>query len=142
MRHGKRRSKLGRTSSHRRCLMANQLKSLIVHEQIETSLAKAKVLRQYADKMITLAKKGDLASRRRAIAKMMIRFNKLTPKQARAAKSGDTSSYNNDRLVMPKLFTELADRFKDREGGYTQIIKTGFQVGDCSEKCVIKFLDQ
>src|SRR5271155_481597 len=98
MRHLKDTYKLNRTSSHRRCLFANMLKSLIVHGRINTTVPKAKALRRYADRMITLAKRNDLASRRRAIADMMVRFNPLTDKQERAARSGDTSSYNDDRF--------------------------------------------
>lgn len=141
MRHLKDTNKLGRTSSHRRCLMANMLKSLIINGRIETTLPKAKLLRRYADKMITLAKKNDLAARRRAISGMMIRYNKLTPKQARAAKEGDTSSFNDDRLVMGKLFDELGPRFTSREGGYTRIIKNDRRVGDNAQTCFIEYLE-
>jgi large subunit ribosomal protein L17 len=81
MRHAKQTEKLGRTSSHRRCLMANQLKSLVEHGRIETTVAKAKILRRHADRLVTLAKRGTLASRRAAIAKLMIRFNPLTSKE-------------------------------------------------------------
>ncbi|ADI38829.1 50S ribosomal protein L17 [Waddlia chondrophila] len=141
MRHLKDRRKLNRTSSHRRCLMANMLKSLIVNERIETTVPKAKCLRRYADRMITLAKKNSLASRRRAISQMMIRFNSLTPKQARAAKNGDTSSYNDDRLVIEKLFSELGPRFTSRQGGYTRVLKSDRRVGDNAQKCIIEFLE-
>lgn len=140
MRHAKRTFKIGRTSSHRRCMIANMLKSLIEHEKIVTSVTKAKELRRHADKMITLAKKGDLASRRRAISAMMISFNPLTPKEAREAKSGDISSYNTDRKVIKKLFEELCERYKDRQGGYTRIIKTAKRQGDSSLQCVIEYI--
>lgn len=141
MRHAKRTFKLNRNSSHRRCLIANMLKSLIEHGSIETSVAKAKHLRRYADQMVTLAKSGTLAARRRAIAAMMVRFNKLTPKEMRAAKEGDTSSYNNDRTVINTLFNEIGPRFKERQGGYTRIIRTHQRVGDGGERCVIQFLE-
>jgi large subunit ribosomal protein L17 len=141
MRHLNHKNKLSRTSSHRRCMIANMLKSLIHHGRIETSVAKAKELRRYADYMVSLAKKNDLASRRKAIAELMIRFNPLTSKQARAAKGGDTSSYNTDRTVITTLFGELGPRFLARNGGYTRIIKTGCQVGDNSPKCIIEFLE-
>src|ERR1700738_3336937 len=104
MRHLKATSKLSRTSSHRRCLLANMLKSLIEHGRIETTLAKAKVLRRYADRMVTLAKKNTLASRRRAIAALMIRFNSLSPRQLRAAKKGEAYGMNGDRRVIKILF--------------------------------------
>lgn len=140
MRHLNHSEKLSRTSSHRRCLFANMLKALIVNERIETTVPKAKALRRYADKMITLAKKNTLSSRRQAIAAMMIRFNKLTPKEARSAKAGDTSSFNDDRVVIDKLFTELGGRFTNRDGGYTRIIKTTRRVGDNAQNCIIEYL--
>src|ERR1044071_4856347 len=121
MRHGKHTFKIGRTSSHRRCMLANMLKSLVEHERIETTVTKAKELRRHADKLVTLAKKNTLSSRREAIAKMMICYNSLTPKEARAAKKGDTSAYNTDRRVVNKLFIDLATRFATRNGGFTRI---------------------
>ena len=142
MRHKKRTDKLGRTTSHRRCLMANMLKSLIEHERIETTVPKAKVLRRYADKMVTLAKRGDLASRRRATAELMVRRNALTSKEARQAKSGNTAAYNNDRLVVEKLFGEIGPRFADRQGGYTRIVRTSRRVGDNAECCIIEYLTE
>lgn len=143
MRHGKHTFKLGRDSSHRRSLIANMLKSLIEHERIETSLAKAKELRRHADRMVTLAKKQTLASRRSAIAKLMVSYNSLTPKEARAAKKGDTKAFNGDRRVVDKLFTDLGPRFEKREGGYTRIIKkSGRRVGDGSQRCLIEYLPE
>ena len=140
MRHRKSTFKLNRNSSHRRCMMANMLKALIHHGRIETTVPKAKELRRYADKMVTLAKKNSLASRRQAIAELMIRFNTLTPKQARAAKEGDISSYNVDRQVIGQLFDDLGPRFAERNGGYTRIVRTDRRAGDNAEKCVIEFL--
>jgi len=143
MRHLKKTFKLGRNSGHRRGLMANMLKSLIEHERIVTTEAKAKRLRSYADKMITLAKKNTLSSRRAAIGKLMIRFNSLTPKEARAAKGGDTSAYNADRKVINKLFDDLGPRFSARNGGYTRVIKTAScRRGDNSAKCIIEYLPE
>lgn len=140
MRHLNHSEKLSRTSSHRRCLFANMLKSLIINERIVTTVPKAKALRRYADQMITLAKKNTLSSRRQAIANMMVRFNKLTPKEARLAKSGDTSVCNDDRLVIEKLFDELGGRFTNRNGGYTRIVKTGRRIGDNAQTCIIEYL--
>lgn len=140
MRHLKQTCKLKRTTSHRRCMFANMLKSLIVHGRIKTTVPKAKALRRYADQMVTLAKKNTLSARRQAIAELMIRFNTLTPKEHRAAKGGDTSSYNDDRLVIGKLFDELGTRFADRKGGYTRIIKQDYRVGDNAQTCVIEYL--
>src|SRR5438128_995612 len=125
MRHLNQTCKLNRTTSHRRCMFANMLKSLIANERIETTVPKAKALRRYADRMITLAKKNTLAARRQAIGELMIRYNTLTPKEQRAAKAGDTSAYNDDRIVVDKLFSELGTRFAERAGGYTRIVKTG-----------------
>ncbi len=143
MRHRKSTFKLGRNTGHRRSLMANMVKSLIEHERIVTTDTKAKLLRSCADRMITLAKKGTLASRRQAIGEMMIRYNPLTPKEARAAKEGDTSAYNGDRKVINKLFNELGPRFATREGGYTRLIRTAaLKRGDNSAKCIIEYLPE
>ncbi|MCK4934439.1 MAG: 50S ribosomal protein L17 [Simkaniaceae bacterium] len=140
MRHAKRTFKIGRNASHRRCMIANQLKSLIDHGRIETSVTKAKELRRHADHMITLAKKNTLASRRRAIQELMIAFNTLTPKESRAAKNGDLSAYNADRRVIGKLFNELSLKYVDRQGGYTRIVKTNFQQGDGAPNCIIEYI--
>ncbi len=144
MRHRKHTFKVGRTSSHIRCLLANMLKSLVEHGRIETTVTKAKELRRHADRLVTLAKKDTLASRRQAIAKMMIRYNTLTPKQARDLKSNpeNTEACNGDRKVMGVLFGELATRFATREGGYTRIIKKGQRVGDNAKTCYIEYLAQ
>ncbi|NRA90433.1 MAG: 50S ribosomal protein L17 [Simkaniaceae bacterium] len=140
MRHQKRTVKLNRNSSHRRCMMANMLKSLIEHERIETTVPKAKELRRHADRLITLAKKNTLASRRAAIAKMMITFNALSSKERREVKGGNTSSYNTDRKVMGKLFDELSARFASRDGGYTRIIRKENRQGDSSPLCFIEYV--
>lgn len=142
MRHGKHTFKLGRTSSHRRCMIANMLKSLVEHERIETSVTKAKELRRHADRLITLAKKNTLASKRQAIAKMMITYNALTSKEARQAKAGKVDAYNADRQVVGKLFNELSQRFATRNGGFTRIIKKDNRVGDNAPTCYIEYLAQ
>lgn len=140
MRHLNQTCKLNRTTSHRRCMFANMLKSLIAKGSIKTTLPKAKALRRYADRMVTLAKKNTLASHRQAIAELMIRFNTLTPKEQREVKKGNTSSYNDDRIVMEKL-AELGTRFAARQGGYTRIIKSARRVGDNAQTCVIEYLN-
>ena len=142
MRHRKHTFKIGRTRSHNRCMIANMLKSLVEHERIETTVVKAKELRRHADRLITLAKKNTLASRRRAIADMMVRFNALTPKEARDLKTNpeNDEACNGDRKVINKLFTELASRFSARNGGYTRIIKKGQRVGDNATTCYIEYL--
>ena len=140
MRHAKDTCKLNRTSSHRRCMFANMLKSLITNGRITTTVPKAKQLRRYADRMVTLARKNTLATKRRAIAELMIRYNPLTEKEKRAARGGDTSSYNDDRNVINLLFGELGTRFATREGGYTRIIKSKRRVGDNAQTCIIEYL--
>lgn len=142
MRHRKHTFKLGRTSSHRRCMIANMLKSLIEHERIETTLTKAKELRRHADKMITLAKKNTLASKRQAIAELMVSFNSLTSKEARDAKAGKDAAYNGDRKVIGKLFGGLSERFATRNGGYTRIIQKENRVGDNAPVCYLEYLPQ
>lgn len=142
MRHRKHTFKIGRTGSHNKAMLANMLKSLIVHERIVTTPTKAKELRRYADQAITLAKKNCLASRRRAISILQIRYNALTSKEQRAAKNGDTSAYNQDRIVVKKLFETLGPRFGSREGGYTRLIKAGNRVGDNAPTCVLEFLEE
>lgn len=139
MRHRKHTFKLGRSSSHRRCLIANMLKDLIDRERIVTSVAKAKELRRHADKMVTLAKKQTLASKRELVSRLMVRYNQLTSKERRQVKEGNLGSYNTDRRVMGKL-DQLADRFSRREGGYTRIIRMGKRVGDNADMCVIEYL--
>jgi large subunit ribosomal protein L17 len=140
MRHRNHSFRCNRTVSHRRCMIANMVKSLIEHERITTTVTKAKEIRRQADQMITLAKLGTLSARRRAVADLMIRFNKLDPKEQRAAKAGDTSAFNGDRLVIQKLFGTLKERFAGRQGGYTRIIRTENRVGDNAEMCILEFL--
>jgi large subunit ribosomal protein L17 len=142
MRHLKDSKKLGRTSSHKRCMMANMLKSLIDKERITTTIPKAKELRRYADKMITLAKKNTLSTRRRAVADLMVTFNSLTTKEVRLAKNGNTNAFNTDRRVIEKLFGVLGPRFSDRNGGYTRIVKKEHRVGDNAQLCVIEYLPE
>ncbi len=142
MRHRKHTFKIGRTGSHNRCMIANMLKSLVEHERIETTVTKAKELRRHADRLITLAKQNTLAARRLAVARMMIRFNSLTPQEARELKNdpSNTGACNGDRKVVGKLFTELAERFATRQGGYTRIIRKGQRVGDNAPTCYIEYL--
>lgn len=141
MRHGKHTFKIGRTSSHRRCMIANMLKALVEHERIETTITKAKELRRHADKLITMAKEDTLFSRRKAIAELMVSFNSLTPKEAREAKKGNTTSYNADRKIVGKLF-DLSKRFAHRNGGYTRIIRKDIRVGDSAPVCYLEYLPE
>ncbi len=143
MRHQKSTFKLGRNSSHRKAMLANMLKALVEHGRIETSIPKAKELRKYADRLITIAKKDTLASRRQAISKLRITHNPLNTKEQRAAKSGDTKAYNADRQLLSKLYGEYAPRFKERPGGYTRILKLDYtRTGDGSSRCILEYLPE
>lgn len=142
MRHQKRTFKVGRTDAHKRCMIANMLKSLIDSERIETTVTKAKELRRHAEMLVTLAKRNTLSTRREAISRMMIRFNSLTSKQARLSKEDEKKRfYNTDRKVLQKLFNVLGPRYQDRAGGYTRIIKTRTRDGDNAQMCVIEYLE-
>lgn len=118
MRHGLAHRKLNRTSEHRKAMFANMASSLIEHEQIVTTLPKAKDLRPIIEKLVTLAKKGDLASRRRAISKLR------NPDMAK------------------KLFDVLGPRYEERNGGYVRIMKAGFRHGDNAPMAVIEFVER
>ena len=118
MRHRKAGKKLGRNTSHRQAMFRNMVTSLFKHEQIETTDAKAKQLRPVAEKMITLAKRGDLHARRQVLA------------------------YMKDKAVTHRLFEELKDRYLDRQGGYVRIIKKGPRKGDAAPISVIQLLPE
>ena len=118
MRHRVGGRKLQRTASHRTALFRNQSAALIKHEQILTTLAKAKELRPYVEKLVTLAKKGGLSNRRLAHARLL------------------------DDTQLVKLFDVLADRYKARAGGYTRIIKAGIRASDAAPMAIIEFVDR
>ena len=118
MRHGKVHRKLGKKPAHRKSMFANMAASLIKHEQIMTTLPKAKELRPVVEKLITLGKKGNLAARRQAISEI------------------------RDVAQVKKLFEVLAPRYKERHGGYTRIMKAGFRYGDNAPRAVIEFVDR
>ncbi|MBN8921340.1 MAG: 50S ribosomal protein L17 [Rhizobiales bacterium] len=118
MRHGKVHRKLNRTAEHRRAMFANMSAALIKHEQITTTLPKAKELRPIVEKLVTLGKRGDLHARRQAIAEM------------------------RDVEMVKKLFEVLGPRYKERQGGYTRIMKAGFRFGDNAPVAVIEFVDR
>jgi large subunit ribosomal protein L17 len=123
-------------------MFANMLKALVMRGRIETTLAKAKILKRHADHIITLAKENSLASKRQAVAEMMIRYNTLSPKEKKLVKGkGDISCYNDDRQVIKKLFGELRERYVSRNGGYTRIIQTSsYRIGDGAPKCFIEYI--
>ncbi|MEM9121910.1 MAG: 50S ribosomal protein L17 [Pseudomonadota bacterium] len=118
MRHGVAHRKLNRTASHRRAMLANMAASLIKHEQIRTTLPKAKELKPYVEKLVTLGKTGTLHSRRMAVARL------------------------RDKAMVSKLFDTLAERYSDRQGGYTRLVRAGFRKGDAAEMAVIEFVDR
>jgi large subunit ribosomal protein L17 len=118
MRHGNAHRKLGRTSAHREAMFANMAASLIKHEQITTTLPKAKELRPFVEKLVTLAKRGDLHARRQAISKV------------------------RDVTQVAKLFATIGPRYGERNGGYVRIMKAGFRHGDNAPVAVIEFVDR
>lgn len=118
MRHGKSGRKLNRTASHRKAMFANMAASLIEHEQIVTTLPKAKEIRPIVEKLVTLGKRGDLHARRQAISAI------------------------RDEVQVRKLFDTIATRYADRNGGYLRIMKAGFRHGDSAPMAVIEFVDR
>lgn len=118
MYHGRSKRRFNRTASHRKAMFANLSQALIQHEQIVTTLPKAKDLRPVVEKLITLGKRGDLHARRQAIAQI------------------------KDVELVKKLFDVLGPRYKDRNGGYTRVLKAGFRYGDNAAMAVIEFVDR
>jgi large subunit ribosomal protein L17 len=117
MRHQKNRHKLGRDSAHRKALLANLSKELIEHERIETTVAKAKAVKPEVEKLITLARRGDLHARRQAL-----------------------STLNQDKFAVYKLFEEIAPRYTERPGGYTRILKLGPRKSDSTEMALLELV--
>ncbi len=118
MYHGRAKRRFNRTHEHRKAMFANMSQALIKHEQIVTTLPKAKDLRPVVEKLVTLGKRGDLHARRQAIAEI------------------------KDAELVKKLFEVLAPRYKDRHGGYTRVLKAGFRFGDNAAMAVIEFVDR
>ena len=118
MRHARGYRRLNRTHEHRKAMFANMACSLIEHEQIKTTLPKAKELKRIADKLITLAKRGDLHARRLAASKI------------------------RQEPAVAKLFNTLGERYKDRSGGYTRVLKAGFRYGDMAPMAIIELVDR
>ena len=118
MKHRIKGKKLNRTSSHRKALLKNMSQALIKHEQIVTTLVKAKTLKPYFDKLITIGKKGNLSARRQAISKV------------------------GDLKLVEKLFSILAKRYETRNGGYSRVLKAGFRYGDAASMAVIELVDR
>ena len=118
MRHGKAHRKFNRTAEHRKAMFANMAAALIKHEQIVTTLPKAKDLRPVVEKLVTLGKRGDLHARRQAASEL------------------------RDDAMVKKLFDVLGPRYKERSGGYTRVLKAGFRYGDSAPVAVIEFVDR
>ncbi len=118
MRHRKSGRKFSRTSSHRQAMFANMAASLIKHEQIKTTLPKAKDLRPIVEKLITLGKRGDLHARRQLLAQL------------------------SEKSTVDKLITTLAERYSERNGGYTRVLKAGFRTGDAAPMGIIELVDR
>jgi large subunit ribosomal protein L17 len=118
MRHGMSRRKLNRSGTHRKAMFANMAVALLKHEQIKTTLPKAKDLRRVVDRLITLGKRGDLHARRQAMSVL------------------------RDRTITAKLFAELAERYRERPGGYTRVLKAGHRYGDMAPIAVIELVDR
>jgi large subunit ribosomal protein L17 len=118
MRHGKAHRKFNRTAEHRKAMFANMAAALIKHEQIVTTLPKAKDLRPVVEKLVTLGKRGDLHARRQAASEL------------------------GDDAMVKKLFDVLGPRYKERNGGYTRVLKAGFRYGDSAPVAVIEFVDR
>lgn len=119
MRHRLSGRKLNRTSAHRKAMFRNMAAALIKHEQIKTTLPKAKELRCVVDRLITLGKRGTLHTRRQALSRL-----------------------NNDAVITEKLFSTLASRYADRNGGYTRVVRAGFRYGDNAPMAVIELVDR
>lgn len=118
MYHGRKKRRFNRTAEHRKAMFANMCQALIKHEQIVTTLPKAKDLRPVVEKLVTLGKRGDLHARRQAIAQI------------------------KDVVIVRKLFDVLGPRYKERNGGYTRVLKAGFRFGDNAPMAVIEFVDR
>jgi len=118
MRHRMSGRKLNKTSSHRKAMFSNMTASLLLHEQIKTTKPKAKDLRVFVDKMITLGKRGDLHARRQAL------------------------SFLQNKAVVAKVFEALAERYKDRQGGYSRVLATGYRYGDAAPMAIIELVDR
>jgi large subunit ribosomal protein L17 len=129
MRHGNSLRKLGRSVPHRRALFRNLATDLFLHGRIKTTLPKAKELKRIADKLVTLGKRGDLHARRKALAYL----NAINRESAGNA---------NKTTAVHNLFTDIAERFRERNGGYTRVLKLGTRPGDGAEMAIIEFVEK
>lgn len=127
MRHRKKFRKFGVTVGHRRALLRNLATSLCIHGRIKTTVGRAKELKRVADKLVTLAKRGDLHSRRQALS-YLFEVNK------------ESDGYSKKRLASHRLFTEISEQCASRNGGYTRVVKIGFRPGDGAEMAFVEFV--
>jgi len=135
MRHRKRTAKLGRTGQHRNAMLANLVCSLIKHKRVATTLAKAKAARSVAEKILTLGKAGTIHARRLAAARL--RQQALTLHKSKAQRE----AWRKNEDVVRILFEDLAPGFKERNGGYTRIIKLGQRQGDAAQRAILEWVD-
>ncbi len=136
MRHGKRTYKLGRKSEHREAMLANLVSSLIKHGRVVTTIAKAKAARPLAEKMVTLAKEGTLHARRLVAARLHFH------KPSRPMRKEEKKKWKQNEDVLRILFEEIAPRFKDRNGGYTRIIRLAHRRrGDAGEQAILEWVE-
>ena len=127
MRHLKHTAKLGRNCGHRKALLVNLACSILEHEQVKTTVTRAKEVRILVDKLITLGKAGTPHARRLAAAKMKI--------------NTEAGKLQSKKMVLDKLFSDLAQRYATRNGGYTRIIRIGHRIGDAAEACLIQLVE-
>ena len=127
MRHLKHTAKLGRNCGHRKALLVNLACSILEHEQVKTTVTRAKEVRILVDKLITLGKAGTPHARRLAAAKMKI--------------NTEAGKLQSKKMVLDKLFADLAQRYATRNGGYTRIIRVGHRIGDAAEACLIQLVE-
>ncbi|MBQ9770677.1 MAG: 50S ribosomal protein L17 [Lentisphaeria bacterium] len=127
MRHLKHTAKLGRNCGHRKALLVNLACSILEHEQVKTTVTRAKEVRILVDKLITLGKAGTPHARRLAAARMKI--------------NTEAGKLQSKKMVLDKLFSDLAQRFATRNGGYTRIVRIGHRIGDAAEACLIQLVE-
>jgi large subunit ribosomal protein L17 len=135
MRHLKRTAKLGRTSEHRNAMLANLVCSLIKHKRVTTTLAKAKAARPVAEKMVTLGKRGDIPARRAVAARLHTRGTTLQ------LTKDERRKWRDQEDVVRILFEEIAPAYKERNGGYTRIIRMEQRQGDAAQRAILEWVD-
>ncbi|MCH9612845.1 MAG: 50S ribosomal protein L17 [Chlamydiia bacterium] len=142
MRHRCKGNRLNRNSSHRKATLANLCTNLIQHGRIKTTVAKAKELRKDVERLVTIAKKDSVSARRIVKSRLNnLRYQPMTSDQQKERKNGGTECFTHNRIVLSRLFDEIAPRYVSRQGGYTRIVRAGQRVGDAAEMCYIEFVE-